>query len=102
MATSVEFEQEVEQDQLMKRPNLWRVIFHNDDKTTMEFVIFLLVKVFHKSDQEAVDIMMEVHTEGAAIVGVYTHEIAENKMEICINTADAHNFPLRVTIEEEE
>ena len=99
--SSTDYEEQTEQEIKLKRPNLWRVIFHNDDKTTMEFVVFLLLKVFHKSEQEAVDLMLEVHEKGAAIVGVYTHEIAENKMEICINTAVDHKFPLRVTIEEE-
>lgn len=100
--TSTDFEEQVEQDIKMKRPNLWRVIFHNDNKTTMDFVIFLLLKVFHKSEQEAVELMLQVHEKDAAIVGIYTHEIAENKKEICVNTAIEHGFPLRVTIEEEE
>lgn len=85
----------------LKRPNLWRVIFHDDNKTTMEFVVLLLLKIFHKSEQEAVDIMLEVHEKGQGIAGVYTHEIAENKMEICLHAANEHEFPLRVTIEEE-
>ncbi|MCK5644121.1 MAG: ATP-dependent Clp protease adaptor ClpS [Gammaproteobacteria bacterium] len=94
-------QEKVEEELDLKRPNLWRVIFHNDNKTTMEFVVLLLLRVFHKSEQEAMDIMLQVHEKGQAIVGVYTHEIAENKMEICINTAKDYDFPLRVTIEEE-
>ena len=94
-------QEKVDEELALKRPNMWRVIFHNDNKTTMEFVILLLLRVFHKSEQEATDIMLHVHEKGQAIVGVYTHEIAENKMEICINTANDYDFPLRVTIEEE-
>ena len=94
-------EEQVIEEQEVKLPNLWRVIFHNDDKTTMDFVIFLLVKVFHKSPEEAMHLTMEIHTEGAAIVGVYTHEIAESKMNICISTSRNAGFPLNVSIEEE-
>lgn len=91
----------VQEEQEVKRPSLWRVIFHNDNTTTMEFVILLLLKVFYKKDREAIDIMLTVHEKGKAVVGVYTHEIAENKMHICLRTAKDHGFPLAVTIEEE-
>lgn len=96
-----EIEEQLSEEQELKIPNLWRVIFHNDDKTTMDFVIFLLVKVFHKSPDEAMRITMEIHIEGAAVVGVYTHEVAETKMNICISTARKNGHPLNVSIEEE-
>ena len=96
-----EIEEQVIEEQEIKIPNLWRVIFHNDDKTTMDFVIFLLVKVFHKNPQEAYQLTMEIHNDNAAIVGVYTHEVAESKMNICINTARNAGHPLNVSIEEE-
>jgi len=96
-----EVEEQVIEEQELKVPNLWRVIFHNDDKTTMDFVIFLLVKVFHKSPMEAYRLTLEVHNEGAAVVGVYTHEVAESKMNICIATARDNGHPLNVSIEEE-
>lgn len=96
-----EIEEQLSEEQELKIPNLWRVIFHNDDKTTMDFVIFLLVQVFHKTPQEAVELTMKVHIDGAAVVGVYTHEIAESKMNICINTARKEGHPLNVSIEEE-
>jgi ATP-dependent Clp protease adaptor protein ClpS len=99
--SNTDVQEHVDQELELKRPNLWRVIFHNDDKTTMEFVILLLLQVFHRSQQEAVDIMLEVHEKGQSIAGVYTYEIAENKMEICLHIANEHGFPLRVTIEEE-
>jgi len=96
-------EEQVIEEQEVKIPNLWKVIFHNDDKTTMDFVIFLLVKVFHKSPQDAYALTMEVHNDGAAIAGVYTHEIAESKMNICINTArTTGHSQFNVSIEEEE
>lgn len=101
MTTETGILEKVQEEQKVKHPNLWRVIFHNDDKTTMEFVIFLLVKVFYKKDREAIDIMLTIHEKGKAIVSLYTHEIAENKMNICLRTAKDQGFPLAVTIEEE-
>ena len=98
---SIDVEVEIEDEVILKRPNLWRIIFHNDNKTTIEFVMFLLMKVFHKTEEEAAVITLEVHEQGSAIAGVFTHEIAENKKEICTNTARSQNFPLKVTIEEE-
>jgi len=97
-----EIEELTREEVELKEPKLWRVIFHNDDKTTMEFVIFLLLQVFHKAMDEATEIMLEVHNKNAAIVGVYTHEVAENKMNISVNTARQEGFPLNVSIEEEE
>lgn len=93
--------EEVREELEVKQPHLWRVIFHNDNKTTMEFVMFLLLRVFYKKDQEAIEIMLTVHEKDKAIVGVYTHEIAENKMNICLRAAKEQGFPLAVTIEEE-
>jgi len=97
-----EIEEQVKEEIEIKEPNLWRVIFHNDDKTTMEFVIFLLLQIFHKTMEEATEITLQVHNKNAAIVGVYTHEVAENKMNVCVNTARQEGFPLNVSIEEEE
>ncbi len=97
-----EVEEQTREEVEIKEPNLWRVIFHNDNKTTMEFVMFLLIQVFHKTMEEATEITMQVHNKQAAIVGVYTHEVAENKMNISINTARQEGFPLNVSIEEEE
>ena len=99
---SIDVEEHTEESVDIKVPHLWRVIFHNDDKTTMEFVIFLLLEVFHKTMQEATAITLEVHTENAAVVGVYTHEVAENKMNVCVTTARKEGFPLNISIEEEE
>ena len=97
-----EIEEQTREVVEIKKPNLWRVIFHNDDKTTMEFVMFLLTQIFHKSMEEATEITLQVHNKNAAIVGVYTHEVAENKMNISVNTARQEGFPLNVSIEEEE
>lgn len=98
---SAEVQDQVDIELEITRPNLWRVIFHNDNKTTMDFVVFLFMKIFHKSAEESMELTLEVHNKGRAIAGVYTHEIAENKMEISNVTAKEHGFPLRITIEEE-
>jgi len=102
MTTDIDVEERVEEELDLTEPKLWRVIFHNDDKTSMEFVIFLLIQIFHKSVEEATAIMLDVHTKGAASVGVYPHEIAESKMNLCINSARENGFPFVVSIEEEE
>lgn len=93
----VEEQQEIE----VKEPNLWKVIMLNDDKTTMDFVVGILIHVFHKSESEAIEVMLRIHLEGQAVVGVYPYEVAEEKMNTTIHTARASNFPLTAIIEED-
>jgi len=102
METEIVLEPEILEDIRVKEPSLWRVIMHNDDKTTMDFVIMILVKLFNKNPEEAAQCMLEIHEEGSSIVGLYTHEIAEEKMNTATRTARGYGFPLQVTIEEEE
>ena len=85
----------------LEKPKLYKVILHNDDFTTMEFVIFILKHVFLRSDADAVAIMLKVHKEGTGIAGTYTYEIASMKSEKTINLARANEFPLLCTVEEE-
>jgi len=99
---TIDVQERVEEEIKITEPKLWHVIFHNDDKTTMEFVIFLLMQIFHKSVEESTEIMLTIHTKDAASAGLFTHEVAESKMNVCVNTAREHDFPLRVTIEEEK
>lgn len=99
---STDVQERVEEELDITEPKMWHVIFHNDDKTTMEFVIFLLTQVFHKSIEDATEIMLTIHTKDAASAGLYTHEVAESKMNVCVNTARETGFPLKVTIEEEQ
>lgn len=82
-------------------PNLWRVIMLNDDTTTMDFVVQLLMYVFHRTETDAFEIMIRIHAEGQSVVGIYTHEVAEEKVNTCIRTARASNFPLQVIMEED-
>lgn len=85
----------------VKKPKLYKVIFLNDDYTTMEFVIHVLESVFHKSPAEAAAIMLHVHQRGAGIAGVYTREVAETKVEKTLVLARDEGYPLMVTMEPE-
>lgn len=90
-----------ESQQQLKKPPLYKVLLHNDDYTTMEFVVDILQSVFHKSESDAVRIMLAVHQQGVGVAGVYTYEIAEAKVEKVAQLARAHEFPLLCTLEAE-
>ncbi len=83
----------------VQEPELYHVIMHNDDYTTMEFVVEVLSDIFHKSYEEAVEIMLTIHEKGKGVCGTYTYEIAETKVHQTIKRARANQFPLRVTME---
>ncbi|MFA6238296.1 MAG: ATP-dependent Clp protease adaptor ClpS [Bacteriovorax sp.] len=82
-------------------PKKYKVLLHNDDYTTMEFVIFILQGVFHKTIDEAERIMLEVHKKGIGLCGVYTFEIAESKAQKVERLAREHSHPLICTFEPE-
>ena len=82
-------------------PRLYKVLLHNDDYTTMEFVIEVLEGVFAKSPAEAFRIMMHVHENGLGVCGAYPFEIAETKIALVHERARQHGFPLRASMEEE-
>ena len=84
-----------------EKPPLFKVLLHNDDITTMEFVVYVLRTVFHKNESDAFQIMMNVHRAGVGVAGIYTYEIANMKAEKCMNLAQAHEYPLLCTVEEE-
>jgi ATP-dependent Clp protease adaptor protein ClpS len=88
-------------EQTTKKPPLYKVLFHNDDYTTMEFVVSVLITVFHHSDAMAHTIMMHVHTKGIGIAGVFTREIAETKVAKTVALARKNEFPLELSIEPE-
>ena len=90
-----------ERETRLEKPKLFKVILHNDDFTTMEFVVFILTHVFLRSEIEAFSIMLKVHNEGIGIAGIYPFEIANMKSEKAINLAKAHEYPLLCTVEEE-
>jgi ATP-dependent Clp protease adaptor protein ClpS len=99
MSTDVKIDEKITVS--LQPPRLWKVVFLNDDKTPMEFVIEVLTAIFKHSSDSAKDITMEIHNTGSAVVGVYTHEIAEQKGIDVTQTARQNGFPLQVTIEPE-
>jgi ATP-dependent Clp protease adaptor protein ClpS len=84
-----------------RTPRRFRVLLHNDDFTTMEFVVDVLVRFFHKSATEASRIMLEVHLKGVGTAGVFTREVAETKIARVTAAAREQGFPLLVTMEPE-
>jgi ATP-dependent Clp protease adaptor protein ClpS len=86
----------------VKEPPMYRVILHNDDYTTMEFVVHVLMHVFHKQMDDATRIMLNVHQNGIGICGVYAFEVAETKVETVHNLARESSFPLRCSMEKDD
>lgn len=86
----------------LKPPSLWRVILHNDDYTTQEFVVFILRAIFRKTDAEAVRIMLDTHQKGKGVAGVYPHEVAESKVLQVKALAEQNEYPLLCTLEPED
>lgn len=86
----------------LRRPRMYRVVLHNDDYTTAEFVVEVLVRVFHKEHAEASDLMVRAHTKGTAVVGLYTRDVAETKVAAACEYAAGHGHPLLLTTEPDE
>lgn len=82
-------------------PPMYKVLLHNDDYTTMEFVVDILVSVFGKSLEKANQIMLNVHNKGKAVCGIYPRQIAETKVETVHDLASQKGFPLKSTMEKE-
>lgn len=82
-------------------PPMYKVLLLNDDYTTMEFVVEVLIFVFNKSTEEAVNIMLNVHRKGIGICGIYIYEVAESKVGKVYALALENNFPLKCTMEKE-
>ena len=82
-------------------PKRYKVIFHDDDYTTMEYVVEVLRRFFHKNETEALHIMMTVHKKGRGIAGVYPRDVAETKVADVVRDAREHGHPLRLTAEPE-
>ncbi len=85
----------------LEKPKLFKVLLHNDDFTTMEFVVFILQFVFNRDEADAIDIMLKVHNAGVGVAGIYPYEIAETKRQKTMNLARAREYPLLCTLEEE-
>ncbi|MGA8178876.1 MAG: ATP-dependent Clp protease adapter ClpS [Desulfobacterales bacterium] len=82
-------------------PSMYKVLLHNDDYTTMEFVVEILMLVFKKSPEEAVEIMLNVHQKGIGVCGVYPYEVSETKVKTVDALARENGFPLKCTMEKE-
>jgi len=81
---------------------MYRVLLHNDDYTTMEFVVEILVHIFHKTVADATRVMLNVHEKGMGVCGVYTFEVAETKVDTVHNVARDHGFPLKCSMEKDD
>jgi len=84
----------------LRKPKMYKVLLHNDDYTTMEFVVFVLQGIFHRSEADAVQIMLHVHKNGIGVAGVYAYEVAETRISQVEALARQHEYPLRCTMEE--
>jgi len=84
------------------RPNMYKVILHNDNYSTFEFVVEVLMEIFHKSYEESSRLTMKVDQEGLAVVGIYPKDIAEMKVKQVTFKAENMGYPLRATFEEDE
>lgn len=93
---------ETKQRQKLQKPKLYKVLLHNDNYTTRDFVVAVLREVFHKSETDAVQIMLHVHYNGMGIAGVYTFDVAETKIRLVEKLAQENDFPLRLSMEPED
>ena len=84
----------------IKKPKNYKVVMYNDDYTTMEFVINILMNVFNKKLVEAEKIMLDVHKRGKGVAGIYSYDIAITKVSIAISMAKEEGFPFKLTVEE--
>jgi len=90
----------LEKDEIKtKRPSMWNIVFYNDDSTPMDFVVFVLTKVFHRSTEDALALTLAVHTQAKGIAGTYTFEVAEQKQCDVLLMAKIEEHPLRVEVE---
>ena len=92
-------ESDVSTDHDIREPSQYKVLLHNDDYTTMEFVVVVLMEVFHKPVEEATQIMLNVHEKGVGVCGLYIYEIAETKVETVMRMARENGHPLKCTME---
>ena len=93
------FESDAAADERVDHPRLWKVLLHNDDFTTQEFVVWILETVFNRPHAEAFAIMMHVHQSGVGVAGLFTRDVAETKVKATQQLAEQHEYPLLVTLE---
>ena len=86
-------------DRKVEPPRLYQVLLHNDDYTTMDFVVMILMDVFHLPEEQAIEIMLRVHYQGIGLAGVYPYDVAETKVHKVAELARQAEFPLRCSLE---
>ena len=91
----------VKEEKRIQRPRRYKVLVHNDDYTTMEFVVLILKNYFAKSPEEASRVMLNIHQTGTGIAGIYTYEVAESKCHKVTLLSRQKGYPLKCTIERE-
>jgi ATP-dependent Clp protease adaptor protein ClpS len=94
-------EHDLELDIDLMKPKLYKVILHNDDYSTFDFVIQILMEIFNKANDEAINLTLKIDREGSAVVGIYPFDIAETKVNMVKWMAEKQGFPLLATIEED-
>ena len=101
MNTDTTIEEKKVVERSLKEPPRYKVVILNDNVTPMEFVIAMLIAIFRYDEEPAYDLTMEVHNKGSAVAGIYSHEVAEQKVLDGTNMARANNFPLNLKSEVE-
>lgn len=91
---------ETHQETDIREPKMYKVLLHNDDYTTMEFVVMVLEQIFRKNTAEANQVMLNVHQKGCGICGIFSYDIAETKVITVHTLAEKNEFPLKCSIEE--
>jgi len=89
-----------EAEEKVEQPKLYKVLLHNDDYTTMEFVVEILESIYNMAEDQAIQVMLNVHERGVGVAGIYTFEVAEMKVEKTLAAARENEFPLLCTMEE--
>jgi len=100
LGKNLDIEQEIKEEIEIKEPRRFKVILLNDDFSSMDFVVEVLMDIFHKNFDEALNIMLSVHKQGKGVCGIYPFEIAETKVMQVRKAAKKNGFPLRAVIEE--
>jgi len=96
-----DIKERIEIEEKVRKPPMYKVLIYNDDYTTKEFVVELLITVFHKSRQSAIRLMFSVHNNGVGVCGIYPLEVAETKINVAVAKARDYGYPLQLGLEEE-